>query len=103
MERQLRDSNDTLVGGTGADMFWYGLGEGNDFITAVDGNDVVNLYDISLKDISNIDVTSSSIKINTNDGHSLTVQSNNSGIGFMVADDLSVWTVNQNSREWSTK
>ena len=97
------DGNDTLVGGAGSDMFWYGLGEGNDVVTNVAGNDIVNLFNISLQDISNVDVTSNAVKLNMKDGHSLTVNSNNSGVGFMLADDKSIWTVNQSSKEWSTK
>ena len=95
-------SNDTLVGGNGSDMFWYGLTDGNDVIQNVTGDDVINLYDVTLEDVASAEVTASAIQINTTNGNSLTVESRNSGIGFRLSDGTT-WTVNQNTREWTQR
>ena len=99
--------NDTLIGGAGADMFWYGVNNGHDVVTNVDSTDVVNLYDIGLDDIESAEITSNSITITLKEsvgGDTLTVISNNSGIGFRLADDPgTTWTADQRSRNWSTK
>ncbi|MBQ7629900.1 MAG: calcium-binding protein [Selenomonadaceae bacterium] len=46
------NSNDVLFGGGGADMFWFGIGEGEDVINNVNANDTVNLYNVNLSDIA---------------------------------------------------
>ena len=100
------EANDTLVGGAGADMFWYGKNEGNDVITGVDENDVINLYNVNIADVESYDtwnITNNSISFNLKDGGSLTVQSNNSGVGFKFADDDNVYAVDQRTKEHYTK
>jgi hypothetical protein len=100
------ETNDTLVGGAGADMFWYGKNEGKDVITNVDGNDVVNLYNVSISDVEDYDkwnITNNAISFNLKDGGSVTVLSNNSGIGFKFADDANTYTINQRTKEYTTK
>lgn len=57
-------SNDTLIGGNGADMFWYGLTDGHDVIQNATGDDVVNLYDMTIEDVASANVTASAIQIN---------------------------------------
>ena len=47
---------------------------------------MISLYDVKLNDVASADVTISAIKINTTNGNSLTVESNNSGIGFRLSD-----------------
>ena len=46
------NSNDTLIGGDGADIFWFGVGEGEDVISNTDENDTVKLYNVGLNDIA---------------------------------------------------
>ena len=92
-------SNDTLIGGNGADMFRYGLTDGHDVIQNVTSDDVINLYDVTLEDVASAEVTASAIQITTTTGNSLTVESRNSGAGFRLSDGTT-WTANQNTREW---
>lgn len=43
--------NDTLVGGSGENVFWFGSGYGNDTITQITGNDTINLFQGNLTDL----------------------------------------------------
>lgn len=47
-----QSSNDTLTGGTGAETFFFGKYEGNDLIIGASDNDTINLFDISLDDVT---------------------------------------------------
>ena len=97
--------NDTLVGGEGADMFWYGKSEGNghDIVNNIDGEDTVNLYDANLEDILSADVTANEVVITMKDSrNTLTVQGNvTSGIGFRLANGTT-YTLDSN-RNWVQK
>ena len=66
--------DDTLVGGTGAEMFWYGKYDGYDIITGADSSDIVNLYDVSLDEITTADVYSDQIVVRFNTGTALVIQ-----------------------------
>ena len=80
-------SNDTLTGGDGANMFWYGLGEGNDIINNSNSNDIVNLYNVGLNDINSFEDFGNGIKINLSSG-SLTINSTETP-KFMLSDSSS--------------
>ena len=100
------EANDTLIGGAGADWFWYGKNEGNDVISGVDENDVINLYNVNIADVEeykNWNITNNSISFNLKDGGSLTIQSNNSGVGFKFADDANTYAIDQRTKEYYTK
>ena len=95
-------TNDTLVGGAGADVFWYGKNEGSDVIQNVDGSDTVNLYDASLADLGAIDVTSNTVTIAIKDSTNvLRVQGNITGTGFRMSDGTT-YAVDGN-RNWYQK
>ena len=96
------EGNDTLIGGAGETRFWYGLNEGDDVLNNVESNDLINLYNINVSDVQSIDVTATQIKATFNGGHSLTINTNNSGVGFRTGDGTT-WTVDQQTRVWSTK
>ena len=96
------ESNDTLIGGFGDDKFWYGLNEGDDVINNVESNDLINLYNIKVEDVKSLDVTATQIKATFTGGHSLTINTSNSGVGFRT-EDGTTWTVDQQTRVWSTK
>ena len=64
-------SDDTLIGADGYNEFFYLKGNGNDEIQNVNSDDLVNLFNISLDDISDINFKGLSIEINFNDGGSL--------------------------------
>ena len=91
---------DTLTGGEGNDEFFYAIGSGNDVVQNANSNDVINLLGISLEQISNVDVNIGQVNINFIDGGNLTVEGN-SGAGFKLGEE--VYTVNQSTKEWSTK
>lgn len=65
--------DDTLVGGSGNDVFWYTSNGGNDTIESISSNDSVTLFGIGLSDISGINTTSSDVYFTFNDGGSLNV------------------------------
>ena len=44
--------DDTLVGGAGVDTFMYGAGDGNDIITGAEDDDVINIHNANLSDIT---------------------------------------------------
>ncbi len=104
-----KGGNDTLVGGAGADMFWYGKNNGNDTITSVDGNDVINLYDVNIADVESYDswtITNNAVSFNMKDsagGGSLTIMTNNTGVGFKFADDGNTYAINQRDGSYYTK
>ena len=91
---------DTLTGGEGNDEFFYAIGSGNDVVQNANSNDVINLLGISLEQISNVDVNIGQVNINFIDGGNLTIEGN-SGAGFKLGEE--VYTVNQSTKEWSTK
>ena len=92
--------NDTLTGGSSYNEFFYTAGGGNDVVQNANSNDVINLLGISLEQISNVDVNIGQVNINFVDGGNLTVEGN-SGAGFKLGEE--VYTVNQSTKEWSTK
>ena len=54
---------DVLIGGLGADNFWYGAGEGNDFITNADWLDTVTLYNRGLRNIGAVHAEAGTIVV----------------------------------------
>ena len=92
--------NDTLTGGNGYDEFFYFIGSGNDVINNSNSNDIVNLFDISLEQITSVDVTVSEVNINFVDGGNLKVKGN-TGVGYKLEN--TVYAVNQSTGEWFNK
>ncbi len=92
--------SDILTGCEGYDEFFYAIGSGNDVIRNAGSNDIVNLLEVSLDQISGVDVNTSEANLQFIDGGSLKVEGN-SGIGYKLGD--AVYTVNQNTGQWSQK
>ena len=67
-------ANDTLIGGTGANMFWYGIGEGDDVINNANSADTINFYNINAVDVIAVEDFESGLKINLSYG-SFTINS----------------------------
>ena len=98
-------TNDTLIGNTGSDMFFYGVtggNEGNDTISGITEDDTVNLFGIQLSDIdlNNTTVTNSTITLKFSAGGSLTMDNN--GQTFMIHNDTSQrYTYDKENSEWT--
>ena len=92
-------SADTLVGGNGSDMFWYGKNDGADVINNASSNDVVNLYDVSLSDISSVNYRDKTISATFAGGGNLQINSaENISSTFQLAEGR--FKYNHTSGEW---
>lgn len=92
--------SDVLTGGDGYDEFFYAIGSGNDVVKNAGSDDIVNLLEVSLEQISGVDVQANEVTLNFTDGGSLKVEGN-SGTGYKLGDV--VYTVDQNTGQWSQK
>ena len=91
--------DDTLIGGTGQNNFWYGMDEGNDTIQNANDGDVVNLYDISLDDLTFYGEVDGNLVIRTQTGSLTFVDSD--GQTMKLAEGGS-WKYDKNSQTWSS-
>ncbi len=93
--------DDTLVGGAGSDMFWFGKGEGSDVIDDCNDNDLVNLWSINLSDVMSFDVDDNdNISVGFSDGNRLKVNTTGSSTTFQLAD-VGRWKLDHGSRSFS--
>ena len=93
-------TNDLLFGGTGRNTFWYGKGEGIDLVENAKQGDTINLYNITLGDISNIEITDNSISLVIGDSEGIGVSgSDNVSPNFKLADG-ETYNYNRSSAEW---
>ena len=91
-------SDDSLIGGSGSDTFFYMKGDGNDSIKGATANDTVRLEGgLTLSDITKIDVGNASVALEFSDGGSLTLNSN-SGTKFKI--DGATYTYDKSAGEW---
>ena len=93
--------NDTLIGSSGYDEFFYRKGNENDVIRHAEDSDLINLLDINLEDISSTSINALSIKIEFNDGGSLSMNTLND-LTFQLADG-SKWQSDKNHKTWISK
>ena len=97
------ESNDMLIGNSGQDVFWYGIGQGKDHVAGADGNDIVYLYDFTIDDIANLNTNSSSFIITDKKGGSLTIDNaGTSGVNFRLADG-STFAYDSSENQWESK
>ena len=97
------ESNDSLIGGNGHDVFWYGKGQGNDRVIAADSNDIVNLYDWTIDDVAAYDITSTAIALTDKNGGTLTVENAaTSGVNFRLSDGTTL-AYDNTEQEWDIK
>ena len=95
-------SEDVLIGGSGQNMFWYGKGDGNDQVQQSKTGDVINLYDVTLADITTAGFNGNAISVGFNTGFSLNVNvSSNLSSTFRLADG-SNWKYNKSSGNWQS-
>ena len=91
---------DTLQGGSGYNMFWYGVGEGNDIITNAKESDVVNLYNISLEQITDAQITNENISVTMSDGNNLTVNNSSNITPTFQLSSGEKYNYNRSSGTW---
>ena len=92
---------DTLQGGSGYTMFWYGSSEGNDIITNAKEGDVVNLYNISLEQIADVQITNENISVTMNDGNNLTVNNSSTVTTTFQLSNGEKYNYNRSSETWN--
>ena len=102
--------NDLLFGGAGADVFRAGKGEGNTEIWGYEENDLVDLWNVSLEDITDITFASyeaynlKSMTISLSDGASIEVISESEvGSTTVRLGDGSKWQHNYSDGSWQPK
>lgn len=92
--------NDTMTGGAGYDEFFYAVGSGNDVITGVGDNDIVNLLGVNLSQITYAEVSYSDISIGFTDGGKLKLEGQ-AATGFRL--EGVTYAANRSTGAWYTK
>ena len=87
------NDDDTLIGSSDYNEFFYLKGNGNDVIKYAKETDLINLLDINLEDISSTTLNPISIRIDFKDGGSLSMNTLNN-LTFQLADG-SKWQSNK--------
>ena len=95
-------TNDFLFGGEGKNNFWYGKGQGVDLVENTKTGDTINLYNVTLGDISDIEITDSSISVVVGENEGLAVNTNDKiSPTFKLANGES-YNYNRSSAEWQS-
>ncbi|MBR5914616.1 MAG: hypothetical protein IKZ58_09715 [Selenomonadaceae bacterium] len=92
--------DDTLVGGSGAEMFWYGKYDGNDVITNAGFSDIVNLYDISLSDIITAEVSTDHVTARFSTGTTLIINDDDRVTPTFQLGDGGRYNYNRDTGQW---
>lgn len=93
-------TNDYLFGGTGQNTFWYGKGEGVDLVENTKQGDTINLYNITLGDISNVEITDSSITLVIGDSEGIGVSSSDEVSPTFKLSNGESYNYNRSSAQW---
>ena len=92
--------SDTLTGGTGSDVFWFGKNDGTDFINNASSSDVVNLYDVSINDITSLNTEEDhQITIGLNTGANIKINSSENVSAKITMAEGSV-NFNHSTKQW---
>ena len=94
-------SNDTLVGGTGQNTFFFALENGHDVIQNAHDGDLVSLEDIFYDDVVRADITEGGAFIELQDGSTLEIQST-ANLDYRLQDGTT-YTADRTNREWVQK
>jgi|GEM_PF-1611032 len=93
--------SDTLIGGSGNDVFFFGKNDGTDTIFNASSNDTVRLYDVNLTDIISADVSDNVVSAILSTGGTLQISGTDSlSPTFRLAD--SAYKYNYSSGSWQT-
>ncbi|MBR2773755.1 MAG: hypothetical protein IKD73_02075, partial [Selenomonadaceae bacterium] len=95
------NANDLLVGGTARNSFYYEQGNGSDTISNANDGDVINLFDTSLENITQANITSGGVVLNFNNGGSIQVNSN-AAVDYRLADGTT-FNADHNTGKWVQK
>ena len=95
------DSNDTLVGGTGQNTFFFGMQNGKDIATSTKDGDVVDLTTIGLEQIRATTITGGGTKLELTDGSSLEIQGT-ANVEYRL-NDGSRYAADHGSGQWIKK
>lgn len=91
---------DILFGGAGNDTFLTGKNDGVDLIFNATSNDIINLYNTNLSDITTFNIDANSINLGYNTGNVTAVASNEVlSPKFRLADGSS-WQFNRSTYAW---
>jgi len=92
--------NDTLVGGQGANTFFFGKNNGSDTVQNTNESDRVMLYDVALSDVKSYgENTSGAMVITLNDGSKLTIENYSDNMSYTLTDGT--WTYSKTSGAWT--
>ena len=95
-------TNDFLFGGEGKNNFWYGKGEGVDLVENTKTGDTINFYNVTLGDISNVEITADSISVVVGENEGVAVNTSDKiSPTFKLADGES-YNYNRSSSEWQS-
>ena len=92
---------DTLQGGGGQTMFWYGKGDGIDVISNAHDYDTINLYDVTLNDVTDFGVANNDFSIAFNTGNVLKVYDSGATTPTMQLADGSRYVFNRTTGSWT--
>lgn len=70
------EGNDTLIGGDGQDIFWFGHDDGHDVFLNAGSNDVIFLYDMNISHYAYGNQDSDNFTVKFRGGSTITVQCN---------------------------
>ena len=94
-------SDDTLVGGSGHNTFFYLQGNGRDVIQNAHDGDNIILDDITLDQIAEANITTNGVVLNFTDSGSLTV-TGTADVIYQLADG-SKYSANHSTLEWQDR
>ncbi|MBE8952497.1 MAG: hypothetical protein SR1Q7_05065, partial [Quinella sp. 1Q7] len=94
-------TNDTLVGGSGQNTFFFQYANGQDVIQGAHDGDVVELVALTLDNIASTAITGNGVSIDLKDGSRLEVQSA-ANVEYKLSDGTS-YTADHTAREWRQK
>lgn len=93
-------NNDVLIGGVGSDNFLYGVNEGVDFVTNSDWLDTVNLYNMTLGNISGVQAEAGRLTLAQDANNAVVIQYNGVYSPLIKFSDGSQYRYNGANNSW---